>query len=138
MDPLSIIVSSIALVGALNATVRKAREVVTANSALLALNNEISDLTVLLQASEECLRDSIQGPNLQRNANLLTAAQSVQGKLQAIELRIRHWTGMNSKRRYLDVRRLNWFRFASKASTLKDEIRALRLEFMTILNTVAM
>ena len=137
MDPLSIIFSIMGVAGVVAAAVRKVQEVRGATAALNSLSNEVSDLIVVLQAMEDALKDTINRPSLRRETDLIPVAQSIRSKLQNIEEQITQWTRSSSvKKHSIDPRRMNRLRLSSKANLIKDEVRTMRLQLMTILNAV--
>jgi hypothetical protein len=138
MDPLSIVASTIAIAGAIKTAVQKAQELGATTSDLHSLSNEISDLAVVLQAIEQSLRHYAQGPVLQQDAHFIHTIQSIQSRLQNIEPQIGYWMGRPLYRKSpIDPRRLNRIRLGSKVNRLKDDVRDLRIQLMTLLNTVA-
>jgi len=138
MDPLSIVASTIAIAGAINTAIQKAQELGAAKSDLHSLSNEISDLVVVLQAIEQSLRHYAQGPVLQQDAHFIHTIKSIQSRLQNIEPQIGYWMGRPLYRKSpIDPRRLNRIRLGSKVNRLKDDVRDLRLQLITVLNAVA-
>jgi hypothetical protein len=138
MDPLSIVASALTIAGTIKAVVQKVQELGAATSDLHSLSNEISDLVVVLQCIEQSLRHYAQGPVLQQDAHFLHTIQSIQSRLQHIELQVEYWTGRSLQRKCpIDLRRLNKIRLSSKVNPLKDDVRGLKLQLMTVLNAVA-
>lgn len=138
MDPLSIVASTIAIAGVIKTAVQKAQKLGAATSDLHSLSNEISDLVVVLQAIEQSLRHYAQGPVLQQDAYFIHTIQSIQSRLQNIEPQIGYWMGRPIYRKSpIDPRRLTRIRLGSKVNRLKDDVRDLRIQLMTLLNAVA-
>jgi hypothetical protein len=138
MDPLSIVASTITIASAINTIIQKVQELGSATSDLHSLSNEISDLLVVLQAIEQSLRHYAQGPVLQQDAHFIHTIQSIQSRLQNIEPQIGYWMGRPLyKKNPIDPRRLNKIRLGSKVNRMKDDVRDLRLQLMTVLNVVA-
>lgn len=133
MDPLSIIVSTITITGAVRTAIGKIQNIRHAQPQLHALANEVSDLTIILLELEKCLSTGHSGQNPQ----LLQALHSIRTRLNGLAEKIIEWVdGFGLASESKDVKRLRWLRVASKAKAFRDELYALRSELGTVLSAV--
>ena len=136
MDPLSVIASVIAIMGAtggISKTVQKIASMRGAPDAISALNNEISDLRLVLQAIETLL---LRGSALPSpfDISLCTSLDRTKAKIleleTVVEYQIMTTIGANNEPR---VNRIAWARRRGQIQRIQDELRLARLTLTTVL-----
>ena len=135
MDPLSITASIIAILGTGGIIAKgfnKVRGLKDAPNILLQLNNEVSDLTLLVQAVDEIYRWHLSALALSSQeavvCSTLERAQNVVLDLQKlIEYTSIRITSSDSR-----MKRTSWFGSLHRVNEMKIAIRAMRDELITV------
>ena len=128
MDPLSLTASLLAILGAGGAIAKgldKIRGLKNAPNILLQLNNEVTDLHLLIQGVDELYHqysDSIKLSQRQIVYNTLNRAKEALLELEI--LTSYHWTKETDKG--TDIDRTAWIRAQKKVRETKDKIRSVR------------
>jgi hypothetical protein len=136
MDPLSIVTSTLTLAGALAVTLQTAQEIFAGRSELNALSDEVADLLITLQTTEQVL-SGFQHTPLQENFRFGLACQSISSKLRTMEELIAQWLRESTSYKHrLDLRRLNWIRIAPKLTLLKRDLCGLKSQLLILLGSI--
>lgn len=143
MDPLSITVATLALIGAANQVavgLNKLASLKGAPAAILALNNEVSDLRLVLQETEPLLlkhkqADGLGQPNFPPkmiDATFLRSMDRAKEKLLDLEsvIQNRLMTRMGA------IDKLGWLREQDKVRKAQADLRTVRLNITAALGVV--
>ena len=140
-DPLSIVASIIAVIGAaqsLGKAVNRIRDITNAPDEVLALSNEISDLTVVLKHVETYVAGAegaaISRENLEQLSVLAKRAQSRLAQLELIMHDHLPRTGGASRRS--SRLRLQWALLKTKVDGLRVDIRDIKLSIIVQIASV--
>ena len=133
MDPLSVIASSIAVAGTARITLKAIHRIYRAKPELLALLNEITDLTTILRQVEGSLQLGEQADNL-----LVEIILETKTKLEQLSEAASKWITTSVQPRPVDGPRLRWLRIALKVKTFHDEFRTLRSKLKLVLPALTM
>ena len=140
-DPLSIIASIIAVIGAaesVSKTLNRIRDITNAPDEVLALGNEISDLTVVLKHVETYVT-AVDGAviSLENLEHLSVLAKRAQSKLAQLERIVQHHLpepgGANRRSSLL---RLQWALLKTKVDGLRVDLRDIKLSIVVQMTTV--
>lgn len=140
-DPLSIIASTIAVIGAAESVgkaVNRIRDITNAPDEVLALSNEISDLTVVLKHVETYVTAAdiavIPRENLEHLSVLAKRAQSRLAQLEQIMHNHLPETGGGNWRssRF----RLQWVLLKAKVDGLRVDLRDIKMSIIVQMTTV--
>lgn len=136
MDPLSVTASIIAIAGAVSSIGRSVKTLISsrrAPAALLALNNEVSELQLIVKELHRELHNvnkSIQ-PSIDRNlTNTLTDANQ---KLSEVDVLLASKVVKENLHGQQLIRRNAWFRNHEKIQKCQQELRCVRLKLFTAL-----
>lgn len=143
MDPLSITVATLALIGAANQVavgLNKLASLKGAPAAILALNNEVSDLRLVLQETEPLLLKHSQAaapgqppfPPKMIDATFLLSMERAKDKLVDLEsvIQNRLMTRMGA------IDKLGWLREQDKVRKAQVDLRTVRLNITAALGVV--
>lgn len=143
MDPLSITVATLALIGAANQVavgLNKLASLKGAPAAILALNNEVSDLRLVLQETEPLLlkhnqaagSDQPNFPPKMIDATFLRSMDRAKEKLLDLEsvIQNRLMTRMGA------IDKLGWLREQDKVRKAQVDLRTVRLNITAALGVV--
>lgn len=143
MDPLSITVATFALIGAANQVavgLNKLASLKGAPAAVLALNNEVSDLRLVLQETEPLLLKHNQAPVSGQpafppksvDATFLLSMERAKGMLLDLEsvIQNRLMTRMGG------IDKLGWLREQDKIRKAQVDLRTVRLNITAALGVV--
>ena len=147
MDPLSVTASIIAVLGAggtIVGTLEKANLIRKAPETILSLNNEISDLRLIVHETQRLLRENQDrdpaGSDTRTFADDVTPIL-IRGRDKLLELEslieyslTAPKTSTSSKPR---IRKAAWILKQQKVQSIKDEIRSLRINLAAIVGIVA-
>ena len=140
-DPLSVIASIIAVIGAaesIGKAVNRIRDMTNAPDEVLALSNEISDLTVVLKHVETYITAAdcavIPLENLQHLSVLAKRAQSRLAQLE--QIMPNHLPEPGGANWRSSLRRPQWALLKSKADRLRVDLRDIKLSIIVQLTTV--
>ena len=135
MDPLSIVASAITVAAALSTTLETIRNVSQANNELLALTNEVSDMSIVLsEVDYVCLEHQAQGDSSPRSVSSLSnLVEAAEFKMSELNRLIRR---MNEKVPPRLSSRLNWLRSGCRARALQEDLQRIRNNITTVLSTV--
>lgn len=129
MDPLSIIVSSIALANAVYFPLKAVYAIRHAKPELMALFNEISDLLIVLRELEAVLKQRTASPaQLPPISGLADVVVNVKAKLEQLMTRLSEWKSDNSIDQIKGERpkRFRRLSIAYQAKKYKEELADLR------------
>ena len=140
-DPLSIMSSIIAVIGAAESVgkaVNRIRDIKNAPNEVLALSNEISDLTVVLKHVETYVtatdRAVISRQNLEHLSVLAKRAQSRLAQLEQImHNQLPELGGTNRRSSLL---RLQWPLLKTKVNCLRVDLRDIKLSIIVQMTTI--
>ena len=140
-DPLSIIASIIAVIGAAESVgkaVNRIRDIKNAPNEVLALSNEISDLTVVLKHVETYVTAAdcalISRQNLEHLSILAERAQSRLAQLgRIIHNHLQEPGGVNRRSSLL---RLQWPLLKTKVDGLRVHLRDIKLSIIVQMTTI--
>ena len=140
-DPLSIIASILAVIGAaetLGKTLNRIRDLMNAPDEVLALSNEISDLTIVLKHVETSIA-AADGPvthveHLKHISVLIKRAQSKLGQLEKIMHD--HLGEVGGANRRSSLLRLQWALLKTKVNTLRVDLRDIKLSIIAQISCV--
>lgn len=136
MDPLSLTASIITVVGAASTVSRGLKKILSARNLphiVLQLNNEVTDLQVVIQDVEDllCRRAQVNREDrkpLQKQASLVRALEHANQTLLALQSLIAcKLTTVDSRDGRIKFKRKSWLLVESRVKSLKDEIRTDRL-----------
>lgn len=143
MDPLSITVATLALIGAANQVavgLNKLASLKGTPAAILALNNEVSDLRLVLQETEPLLLKHNQAaapgqstlPPKMADATFLLSTERAKDKILDLEsvIQNRLMTRMGA------IDKLGWLREQDKVSKAQVDLRTVRLNITAALGVV--
>lgn len=130
MDPLSVTASILAVLGAGGEVGKACKKIIDlrdAPDALIALNNEVTDLHILVRDVDDILRQHSRISETDALPSVISALKRVKATLLRLESLIAYelTTPSGSNGRRLD--RSVWLRAESKVQKLKDDIRADRV-----------
>ena len=138
-DPLSVVASIIALIGAaesIGKTLNRIRDITNAPNEVLALSNEISDLTVVLKHVETYVTAAdcavISRDNLKHLSILAKRAQSRLDQLERIMHS--HLPEPGGANRRSSLRRLQWPLLKTKVDGLRVDLRDIKLSIIVQMN----
>ena len=140
-DPLSIIAGIIAVIGAAESvgkTLNRIRDITNAPNEVLALSNEISDLTVVLKHVETYVT-SADGAviSLENLEHLSVLAKRAQSRLAQLEQIINnHLPEAGGANRRGSLLRLQWARLKTKVDGLRVDLRDIKLSIIVQITTV--
>lgn len=143
MDPLSITAATLALIGAANQVavgLSKLASLKGAPAAILALNNEVSDLRLVLQEAEPLLLKHKQAtapsqptcPQKMVDATFLLSIERAKEKLLDLESVIQN----RLMTRLGAIDRLGWLREQDKVRKAQTDLRTVRLNITAALGVV--
>ena len=140
-DPLSIVASIIAVIGAAESvgrTLNRIRDIINAPNEVLALSNEISDLTVVLKHVEIYVTAAdgavISPANLDHLSVLAKRAQSRLAQLERIMHT--HFSEPGGANRRSSRLRLQWALLKTKVDGLRIDLRDIKLSIIVQMTTV--
>ncbi|KAK3386478.1 hypothetical protein B0H63DRAFT_540372 [Podospora didyma] len=135
-DPLSAlsgIVSLIDITTRASASLHKLyMELKNAPTLILALANEIADLTVVLDRASGA-RDTLGRLDPAENAGFVTALSALLDKAKDILSRLEMLSKDLLRQKWSSVKRVKWSLTQSKATSLKNEVREVRIKMNEIL-----
>ena len=147
MDPLSLTASIIAVLGAsgaITSTLDKTKVIRQAPETIIALNNEISDLRLIVYETQRLLRENLDRDP--KGSESIVFADEVapvlirgRDKLLELESLIEYTLtapGKNASGRS-KLRKVAWIRQQQKVQSIKDEIRSFRMNLAAIVGLVA-
>ena len=145
MDPLSLVASIVTIVGVggeVAKAVRKLASLKGAPDLILALNNEISDLYLVILAIRDIF--SRQRASIVPSSNNVTTDNTVLGTLvqaneKVLELRALHQRLTARTTRLGDVDTLNkasWLREHKNVKKMQEDLRTVRLKLSTTLGII--
>lgn len=145
MDPLSITVATLALIGAANQVavgLSKLASLKGAPAAILALNNEVSDLRLVLQETEPLLLKNRQAaapgqptfPPKMVDATFLLSMERAKDKLLDLESVIQN----RLMTRLGAIDKLGWLREQDKVRKAQIDLRTVRLNITAALGVVTL
>jgi len=142
MDPLSIIASSITLIGAATETTKRVSRLINSISStseeLQVLLNELQDLQIVLTSAELMIKadDRSSWPLAQASVFPILVRRT-QDKLLSIESFIREFTEC-SPGATAQLKNLEWaLRGREKARRLRDELLSLKWNFRTSISAIS-
>lgn len=133
MDPLSITAGIIAVLGAggkVAGGLSKIRGLRRAPDALLQLNNEVTDLQLLVQAIDELYRQNNETTAIQQEvvcSTLERAKHTVLELEKLIAYTLTKETGVGT-----EVDRVNWFRYHDRVKEMRDSLRCVRSDLNAV------
>ena len=133
MDPLSITAGIISVLGAggtVAGGLSKIRGLKRAPNVLLQLNNEVTDLQLLVQAIDELYRQHIDTTAIQQEVvcNALERAKHTVLNLEKfIQYTLTKETGVGIK-----VDRVSWFRHHDRVREMRDTLRCVRSDLNAV------
>ncbi len=137
MDPLSIIGTSITIVGGVRAAIAKAQEIRHGRDEIHALANEVSDLTVILLELEKFLRRPSTEKSGQ-NPQFLQGIISIRNRLDDIGDRLTAWVHYAAaSKASREGAQMKWLRAGTKAKSFQAELVSLRSHLNTVLSIVS-
>ena len=147
MDPLSVTASIITVLGAggtIATTLEKTRSIRQAPEIILSLNNEISDLRLIVHETQQLLREDQNRDPIGSETRAFTDQVTpilIRGRDKLLELEslIEYSltsTSTNTKNRP-KVRKVAWVWKQQKVQSIKDDIRSLRLNLAAIVGLVS-
>lgn len=146
MDPLSLTASIITVVGAASTVSRGLKKILSARNLphiVLQLNNEVTDLQVVIQDVEDllCRRAQVNREDrkpLQKQESLVRALEHANQTLLALQSLIAcKLTTVDSRDGRIKFKRKSWLLVESRVKSLKDEIRTDRLRLSAALSLLA-
>ncbi|KIW01308.1 uncharacterized protein PV09_07344 [Verruconis gallopava] len=127
MDPLSIIASSIAIATPLTAALQKIRAARHAKASLLLLNNDVTEVTLLLQNLERELRAAHNsGITARPDHTLLQVLDMTCAKLSQLAAQIAAWESPSTATKDTKSKVIRWVNISSKVTAFHNEFRRLR------------
>ena len=130
MDPLSLTASLLAILGAGGAIAKglnKIRNLKDAPAVLLQLNNEVTDLHILIRGVDELYNQRGDSINIsQRDIIYSTLARAKEALLELEQLISYRWTKETNNG--VEVDRSVWIRAQTKMKETKDRIRNVRTD----------
>lgn len=141
MDPLSIIASSITVAGTVGIALKAIHHTYRAKPELLALLNEVTDVTAILREVERSLQlgQPANSQILGFDNSLINVIVEIKTKLQQLAEDASRWTSKPARTApSLDASHLRWLRIALKVRTFRDDFRALRSKLKFILPALNM
>ena len=140
-DPLSIIASIIAVIGAAESvgkTLNRIRDITNAPDEVLALSNEISDLTVVLKHVETYVTAADGAViSLENLEHLSVLAKRAQSKLAQLErIMNNHLPEPGGANRRSSLLRLQWALLKTKVDGLRVDLRDIKLSIVVQMTTV--
>ena len=141
MDPLSLTVSIIAIVGGGSTVGKGLKKILSARhlpDVLLQLNNEVTDLQFIVQDMNDLLQQQAQKP-LPSYASLISALKSSKQTLLALESLIAYeLTTVDSRDRQTRIDWISWLRVEPKIKRLKEDIRTDRVRLSSALSLLTL
>lgn len=145
MDPLSVTASILAVIGAGSTVSKGLKKIISAGRLpiLLQLNNEVTDLQVVVQGVHDLLQQLSQINRddegfLSARAGLVSALGHVKETLLALESLIAYQlTTIHSRDGRTRVDRISWLQVEKKVRSIKDDIRTNRVRLSTALSLFA-
>ena len=140
-DPLSIIASIIAVIGAAESVgkaVNRIRDITNAPDEVLALSNEISDLTVVLKHFETYIT-AADGAIISRESleHLSVLAKRAQSRLAELErIMHNHLPGPGGANKRSSRLRLQWPLLKTKVDGLRVDLRDMKLSIIVQITSV--
>ncbi|KAL9117432.1 MAG: hypothetical protein Q9187_006031 [Circinaria calcarea] len=133
MDPLSITAGIIAVLGAggnVAGGLSKIRELKRAPDGLLQLNNEVTDLQLLVQATDELYRQHNETTAIQQEVvcNALERAKHTVLELE----KLIGYTLTKETAAGTEVDRVNWFRYHVKVRDMRDTLRGVKSDLNAV------
>ena len=140
-DPLSIIASILAVIGAAESvgkTLNRIRDITNAPDEVLALSNEISDLTVVLKHVETYVTAADGAViSLENLEHLSVLAKRAQSKLAQLErIMHNHLPEPGGANRRSSLLRLQWALLKTKVDGLRVDLRDIKLSIVVQMTTV--
>ena len=140
MDPLSAAASVIAVVGAIAGVSRSVKKIASlraAPEAVLTLNNEISDLQVVLRAIETTLQTNTNAIDFLSSDSLHQPLNRAKEKLLELSIILEYQIIKVGDGGELTINSLAWARKYSKIKGIQNDLRLIRLNLATILGGLA-
>ena len=143
MDPLSVTVSILAVIGAGSTIGKGLKKIISTRhlpDVLFQLNNEVTDLQYIVQGVHNLLQqrsqaDQEDGGLLSSDESLVSALEHAKKTLLALESLIAYQLiTVDSRNGRVKIDRLSWLRAESQVKSLKDDIRTDRVRLSTALS----
>lgn len=137
MDPLSLTASIVAVIGAADTMGKGLRRIVALKDVpdiILALNNEVAELRVLLQEIDSLLfgRHQSTASRQYLHSSLLPNVLRAKDKLRALESLLEH----RLKKTDGGIDKIAWLRVEDKVRRIQKELRETRLNINTALSVL--
>lgn len=136
MDPLSVTASILALLGAGGKVGTACKKIIAlrhAPAGLMALNNEVTDLHILVQDVDDILRQDSETSGTDTPPSVTSALKRTRATLLRLETLIAYELTTPSASNESRLDRSVWLRAESRVQKLKDDIRADRVALTSAL-----
>ena len=140
MDPLSISASVLTVVGAISSTSRIVKKIASlrgAPEAISALNNEISDLQLVLRAVETMLQSNTDSVKPFTDNGMQELLDRAKGKLLELDILLEYQIMTVDDNKKPKINFPAWARKQGKIRQLQQDLRSARLNLATIVGSLA-